>query len=161
MTLAIIFESVGAGEWLVLLAVVLIVVGPRRLPETARKFGQHYAKFRRAAESFKRQLLEMDTEINNAVAEAENAVNEAEKEVEAAAKDVDPDLVEPDPVEFNGSDDGYTDYGGYDPEVEVESAKAEPPEAESVKPEPAKPANGIKITVSPAPSAVDSTKMGA
>ena len=38
MTLAIVFDSVGAGEWLVLLAVLLIVMGPKRLPSTARRF---------------------------------------------------------------------------------------------------------------------------
>lgn len=76
MTLALIFDSVGFGEWFVLLAVVLIVVGPKRLPETARKIGQYYAKFRRAADAFKRQLLDMDTEFTRA---AEEAVNEVKK----------------------------------------------------------------------------------
>ena len=71
MLLAFIFGDVGVGEWLVLLAVVLVVVGPRRLPETARKFGRYYSKFRRAADGFKRQLLEMDSEIENAVTEAD------------------------------------------------------------------------------------------
>ena len=75
---AIIFDSVGAGEWLVLLAVLLVVMGPKNLPSTARKIGGYYAKFRRAAESFKRQLmdmdLEMEREIRKAAAEAEEAV---------------------------------------------------------------------------------------
>ena len=79
MTFAIIFDSVGAGEWLVLLAVLLVVIGPRRLPETARKFGAYYAKFRRAAESFKRQLLEMDYEM-------ERELKKVEREAEEAAK---------------------------------------------------------------------------
>ena len=79
MTLAFIFDSVGFGEWFVLLAVVLIVVGPKRLPETARKLGQYYAKFRRAAENFKRQLLDMDTEFPRA---AEGVANEVQKSVE-------------------------------------------------------------------------------
>jgi len=79
MTLAFIFDSVGFGEWFVLLAVVLVVVGPKRLPETARKLGQYYSKFRRAAESFKRQLLDMDTEFTKA---AEQAVNEVKQGVE-------------------------------------------------------------------------------
>ena len=79
MTLALIFDSVGFGEWFVLLAVVLIVVGPKRLPETARKLGQYYAKFRRAADAFKRQLLDMDTEFTRA---AESAANEVKKSVE-------------------------------------------------------------------------------
>ena len=79
LTLAFIFDSVGFGEWFVLLAVVLIVVGPKRLPETARKLGQYYAKFRRAAENFKRQLLDMDTEFTRA---AEGVANEVQKSVE-------------------------------------------------------------------------------
>ena len=77
MALAIIFDSIGVGEWLVLLAVVLVVVGPKRLPATARTIGKHYAKFRRAADSFKRQLMEMDTEINRAVEDAEREVESA------------------------------------------------------------------------------------
>ena len=79
MAFAIVFESVGAGEWLVLLAVLLVVIGPRRLPSTIRAFGNHYAKFRRAAESFKRQIMEMDTEF-------ERAVDAAAREAEEAAR---------------------------------------------------------------------------
>ena len=66
MTLAILFDSVGVGEWFVLLAVVLIVCGPKRLPQAARTIGQYYAKFRRAAENFKRQLMDLDTEFDRA-----------------------------------------------------------------------------------------------
>ena len=51
MTLAFLFDSVGFGEWFVLLAVVLIVVGPKRLPSAARTLGQYYSKFRRAADN--------------------------------------------------------------------------------------------------------------
>jgi len=80
MTLAFVFDSVGAGEWLVLLAVLLVVMGPKNLPSTARKIGGYYSKFRRAAESFKRQLMEMDTEI-------QREVEAAEREAEAALKD--------------------------------------------------------------------------
>ena len=77
MTLAVIFDSVGVGEWFVLLAVVLIVVGPKRLPSAARTFGQYYSKFRRAAENFKRQLLDMDTEFTKAVEEADKLPDDA------------------------------------------------------------------------------------
>ena len=78
MTFAIIFDSVGAGEWLVLLAVLLIVMGPKRLPSTARKIGAYYSKFRRAAESFKRQLMDMDLEMER---EFQKAAREAEESV--------------------------------------------------------------------------------
>ena len=60
---AFVFESVGSGEWLVLLAVILIVVGPKNLPAAARKMGQVMSKLRRAADEFKRQLMTMDEEM--------------------------------------------------------------------------------------------------
>lgn len=84
MTLAFLFDSVGFGEWIVLLAVILIVVGPKRLPATARKFGQYYAKFRRAAESFKRQLLDMDSEFGQAVKDIDKTVSEVQQSIEHA-----------------------------------------------------------------------------
>ena len=77
MALAFIFDSVGAGEWLLLLAVLLVVMGPKRLPGVLRKFGSQYAKFRRAADGFKRQLMEMDTEFERAVTSAEREFEEA------------------------------------------------------------------------------------
>ena len=84
MTLAILFDSVGAGEWLVLLAVLLVVIGPKNLPSTARKIGAYYSKFRRAAESFKRQLMDMDLEMERELRKAEaeaKAVVEGEGQV--------------------------------------------------------------------------------
>jgi len=77
MTLAIIFDSVGAGEWLVLLAVLLVVMGPKRLPSTARKVGAYYSKFHRAADSFKRQLMDVDLEMERELAKVERETEQA------------------------------------------------------------------------------------
>ena len=74
MTLAIVFDSVGAGEWLVLLAVLLVVIGPKNLPSTARKIGAYYSKSRRAAEGFKRQLMDMDLEMEREFRKIEEEV---------------------------------------------------------------------------------------
>ena len=84
MTLAIVFDSVGAGEWLVLLAVLLIVMGPKRLPSTARKIGSYYSKFRRAADSFKRQLMDMDLEMERELRKAEEEARRAVEIPEAS-----------------------------------------------------------------------------
>ena len=70
MGFAFIFESVGGTEWLVLLGVILIVVGPKNLPSAARKMGQIMANLRRAADEFKRQLLSMDEEVRKTVEDA-------------------------------------------------------------------------------------------
>ena len=77
MAFAIVFDGVGAGEWLVLLAVLLVVMGPKRLPSTARKIGSYYSKFRRAAESFKRQLMDMDLEMERELRKAEDEARSA------------------------------------------------------------------------------------
>ena len=84
MAFAFILDSVGAGEWFVLLAVLLVVMGPRRLPATARTIGSYYSKFRRAAETFKRQLMDMDWEM-------ERELEKARREAEAATKEPEPD----------------------------------------------------------------------
>ena len=98
MTLAVIFDSIGFGEWFVLLAVVLVVVGPKRLPSAARTFGQYYAKFRRAAENFKRQLLDMDTEFTRAVQEVEKPPEDASSD-DGGTVPVDPPAAGMPPVE--------------------------------------------------------------
>ena len=83
MTFAFLFfDSVGGGEWLVLLAVVLIVVGPKNLPAAARKMGQVLSQLRRAADEFKRQIMTMDQEM-------ERAVNDVKKDYIDVAEDVD------------------------------------------------------------------------
>jgi Tat protein translocase TatB subunit len=77
MAFAFIFSDVGVGEWFVLLAVVLVVVGPKRLPEAARTMGKWYSRMRRAAESFKRQILDMESEFTNAASGCEQQVANA------------------------------------------------------------------------------------
>lgn len=77
MALALIFDSVGFGEWLVLLAVLLLVTGPTRLPGAARKLGRVYAKFRRMAEGFKRELMEIDAEMTRKAEGVEDGVAKA------------------------------------------------------------------------------------
>ncbi len=77
MVLALIFDSAGFGEWFVLLAVVLVAVGPKNLPSAARKLGSIYGKIRRASEGFRRQLAEMEYEAERAARKAEDEVSEA------------------------------------------------------------------------------------
>lgn len=62
MPVAFVFDSIGIGEWLVLLALVLIVYGPRRLPEMARKLGRLLAQAQRAADQFRLQLMALERE---------------------------------------------------------------------------------------------------
>ena len=115
--LAFIIDGAGFGEWFVLLAVVLIVVGPKKLPGAARKLGQFYNRFRRAAEGFKRQIMDMDAEINRIAEETARTADDAFKvEGEEAKAEPTPEA-EPFP------------YPGYEPTPEPPAAEAAAPEA--------------------------------
>ena len=78
MTFAFIFESVGGTEWLLLLGVVLIVVGPKNLPSAARKMGQFMSTLRRAADEFKRQVMSMDQEVTKAVSDTSDTTSSSD-----------------------------------------------------------------------------------
>ena len=161
MALALIFDSVGVGEWFTLLAVVLIVIGPKRLPETARKFGNYYSKFRRAAESFKRQLMEMDTEINRAIDDASKEIADSTGiPLEADTSD--------NPYYGPGYDEGYgyDAYGraGYDGEDDMASQDQVAATSPSPAEEPKKAQvdrSAVKIMVNAAPEAAGEKKNGA
>jgi len=48
-----ILESIGTSELLLIGLVALIIFGPRKLPELARKFGKARNEFRRTTDDFK------------------------------------------------------------------------------------------------------------
>ena len=141
--LAFIFDSAGFGEWFVLLAVVLIVVGPKKLPGAARKLGQFYNRFRRAAEGFKRQIMDMDAEIDRIAADTVRAADDAfkvegdEAKTEPAAE---PEAFEP-PAEPAAEP---VPYPGHEPVPEAPGPTPEPAAAEPAASGPAVPAAPVK-----------------
>jgi len=50
------FGSIGGPELVLILVIVLLVFGPRRLPEVGRTIGKGLAEFRRASNDLKRSL---------------------------------------------------------------------------------------------------------
>ena len=52
--------GIGSTEFLVILIVALLVLGPKNLPKMARKFGRAMGEFRRVSTEFQRTL---NTEI--------------------------------------------------------------------------------------------------
>jgi sec-independent protein translocase protein TatA len=57
--------DIGGGELLLILLVVLILFGPKRIPEVAQMIGKGVQKVRRAQE----ELVEQVRQINTTVAE--------------------------------------------------------------------------------------------
>ena len=56
--------GIGTTELLVILAIALLVLGPRRLPELARSLGRGLAEFRRASTDLRREVLEVTDDAN-------------------------------------------------------------------------------------------------
>ena len=50
------FGQIGMGEVLVILVIVLLVFGPKKLPELARGLSRGLNEFKRAAEDVKQEL---------------------------------------------------------------------------------------------------------
>lgn len=177
MAFAFIFESIGGTEWLVLLGVVLIVVGPKNLPAAARKMGQIMSQIRRAADEFKRQLMAMDQEVTRTVNDYVNT--EPEKETNLAGEGTDssgnsqsggdsaddPNYYDPygdgnNP--YPGHGEGYYDETYYQPASEgaeeTGGAEAEAPAAETVAEAKEADKYAIKVTVSKATGGGDGGK---
>ena len=118
------FDSVGGGEWLVLLAVVLIAIGPRNLPAAARKMGQTFSKLRRAADEFKRQIMTMDQEMERAVNDIKNDYIDVADDVnETVTGNGEDSAAGPGGDLGDGEDRAYDYYGedGYDETGEMYS----------------------------------------
>ena len=52
--------GIGMPELLLILAVALIVLGPKKLPELARALGKGMAEFRRATDELKDEFRQME-----------------------------------------------------------------------------------------------------
>ena len=50
-------------ELLVIMAIALVVLGPKKLPELARSLGRGLAEFRRASSDLHREFLDADKDV--------------------------------------------------------------------------------------------------
>lgn len=179
MTFAFIFDSVGGTEWILLLGVILIVIGPKNLPAAARKLGGMMTKLRRAADEFKRQVMAMDNEIRQAADEAMKTDyvetptggdssadgSEDRAETDYYGGEYNPDSPYPGHDYYDETQDatsGGSEMGDGDAtaaEVAApEAAKPEPVKTEPEKPVRKPPADPYAITITVSTSASAKTK---
>ena len=104
-----IFESIGTGELILVGIIALVFLGPRRLPEIARKAGKIMSEFRGTAQEFKStwerevdiekevksfDLDEIEAEAQSVPRDASIDTSEMDTLPEPAIKDVDPETLE-------------------------------------------------------------------
>jgi len=58
--------GLGMPEILLILAIALIVIGPKKLPELAKTLGRAMGEFKRSAQDFKRSI-DIETTVNDSI----------------------------------------------------------------------------------------------
>ena len=72
--------GIGATEWLLIIAVVILLFGAKRIPEIARSFGRASYEFKKAKEDITKEAEEMAKAAeDNAEAEDKLAAKSTEK----------------------------------------------------------------------------------
>ena len=87
------------GEIIIILLIALVVLGPRRLPEMARKIGEWTAELRKAAREVRQgleaeieDLKEIKDDLTAPVQELKKTADEVGKDLKQTADDVSKDL---------------------------------------------------------------------
>lgn len=74
--------GMGMPEIILILAIALIVLGPKKLPEIARSLGRGIAEFKKATQEFKENL-----EVDNDLKEARNTIREVKEDLEETVRE--------------------------------------------------------------------------
>ncbi|MBW2037110.1 MAG: twin-arginine translocase subunit TatB [Deltaproteobacteria bacterium] len=74
--------GMGMPEILVILAIALIVLGPKKLPEIARSLGRGIAEFKKATQEFKENL-----EVDNELKEVKDTIHEIKGDIEQTVQE--------------------------------------------------------------------------
>ena len=84
--------KIGLGELLIVLAAALIIIGPDKLPQYARKLGEALSQFRKASkeatDEIRKSVAEPLDEMQKPLREAVEPLKEAEREMEQDMKDL-------------------------------------------------------------------------
>ena len=73
--------GMGMPEIIVILAVALIVLGPKKLPEIAKSLGRGIAEFKKATQEFKENI-----EVDNDLREARDTLRDVKDDLEETVR---------------------------------------------------------------------------
>lgn len=106
--------GIGMPEMILILAIALIVIGPKKLPDLAKSLGRAMREFKKATNEFKETM-----QIDNELSEVKKAFDDIDEDVKQAV-DLKPEF------ERKSEDNAKLDEAGADKEAKDE-AKPEPP----------------------------------
>lgn len=90
--------GIGMPEMLLILAIALIVIGPKKLPDLAKSLGRAFAEFKRATSELK-ESFEIDSELKDIRTTFDGMSNEIKE-----AMDVEHDIESRDPKTYDDSE---------------------------------------------------------
>ena len=135
--------DIGFSEIVVIGVVALVVIGPERLPKTARTLGHLFGRLQRYVNDVKSdisremeldELRKLQQEVQSAAKEMETSVTSAVHQVETGVRDVESQLNE----SANAGGAGSKDFDGIDySDIEPAPVSRPPPAIPAPAPPPA------------------------
>ena len=109
--------GIGMPEMLLILAIALIVIGPKKLPDLAKSLGRAMREFKKATSEFKETM-----QIDNELSEVKKAFDDINEDVQQAV-DLKPEF------ERKSGDNAIVDKEG-DDEIDTETKDAAEPQSD-------------------------------
>ncbi|MEE8541371.1 MAG: Sec-independent protein translocase protein TatB [Desulfobacterales bacterium] len=132
--------GIGMPEMILILAIALIVLGPKKLPDLAKSLGRAMREFKKATSDFKESIEvdtdfkdvkktfdDVDTELRESIDVTSSLDSESASSDESKIDESEWDEGEPDDSESGSSDEGEPE----EPKPESESNEGGPDESES------------------------------
>ena len=79
--------NIGSGELFTILIIMLLVIGPKQLPQAARQIGRGVRVVARVSNAFRRELQQLSDEAIEAEARERGKNTETEKKTEKKVSD--------------------------------------------------------------------------
>lgn len=79
--------GIGLPEFIIIMVIALVVIGPKKLPDIARALGKGLAEFRKASQEIK-ESLNLDEEIRAIKKETSDTINDFKGTLDKAATDL-------------------------------------------------------------------------
>jgi sec-independent protein translocase protein TatA len=130
------FENIGSAELLVVLIIVLIFFGPKRIPELARSFGKGMRKFNDAKQGFEQEVRTAMKEPIDSLTQARTNLERQLKETGDPLKDflTEPVIPNTPPMPFAPPEGSLPRGASFEsspapaPDVSTEAAQSSQPE---------------------------------